>query len=199
MEGMNLGGKKEIPPMTEEEKAKLINDPENQAAHDEANMLRAQMGQKPDGTVEKYNSNASWRRSAVNHPGLIGVHKDSRVYEDVQPSTKDYENAFNAVENLKKLASEETDKDRFVSRFFGIVSRAVTPFREFLETAFPDPGRTYEEIKEDRDRGMRQFDSATFRLEELKKKGAQLGDSMGVMEAAKDFFDEQNSGINRNK
>lgn len=79
-------------------------------AHDKANMMRADLGVK-DGKIEKTEYKTLWG-------GTI----DKRVTE--VPTTKeDYEKALQGIEDLEKLASEETKGDERIFKLKKILQR----------------------------------------------------------------------------
>ncbi len=124
------------PAMTEDEKRKLVDNPEGQAAHEEANMVLAQMGQKPDetvGTFKRLNVRASQDEAQRSHPHWHTVNKYDLVYDDIKPTKEDYTNALAAVEELKKLSATESNLEKLGSEIGMAIGRMGRKVQFFLE------------------------------------------------------------------
>ncbi len=155
-------------------------------AQEEANMLRVEMGQNShDGTVKKYNSDKSWIRGSINHPGEYHVEERDHVYDNVKPTPKDYDQALKTVEDLKKAAEEETDKEKLAYKIGRIINNIAMPIKHAMDSAFSSQilvHGSYENMVRARDFDMHKFDDATYKLEQLKKDADKLGEVQKKLE-----------------
>jgi hypothetical protein len=140
-------------------------------AHEEANMLRAKIRVSPES-------------GKVDGPDLR---------QDREPTTKDYDDALEAVEKLKRLAREEPDSLKVWNRVNDAIDRLILlPGRGLLylirvqhALTGPEPGGPKERWKRNAEitEPMAEFDGIERELRMLKAKAKQFGTKEAQREA----------------
>ncbi|MDR3643160.1 MAG: hypothetical protein P4L74_06065 [Candidatus Doudnabacteria bacterium] len=139
--------------MDETKKADWHPLPEGEA-HDEANMMRANMKLNPD-------------TGYVKNPGLS--------YEDEsRPTPEDYNYALNAIEQLKKAAADEPNYQKVLLQISRVVARPFQEFFHALDAVSPITTKTFNEMHE---RRMHALDDSEKRLRAMRESGQNFGDA----------------------
>lgn len=131
-------------------------------AQDTANMMRAKMGMNPHtGKVEKSfhelgNVDQSFKRRGYNIEGRA-------------PKAEEYEAAFQAIEEMKRLAEEEPNAEKILSRVAQIYTKyidgAALAFSFIGEEDFSERGIKRQEAY------LSRFDDAAEKLRKMQKEG----------------------------
>lgn len=100
-----------------------------------------------------------------------------------EPNSEDYQKAFDAVEEMRRVASEEPNFDKIVFKIFQIGNRYFNNAADGLLWVLTLGERPDQSDEANREWHLRRFDDASSRLRELGAEAERLESTNGESEA----------------